>query len=111
MSKRDVRNEVEGNAMASVEAVQRMMLKLAQKVLQTDGMLQRLYEGEVDVVSIKFIAPNMDKGEWMAVVSGTVNGTPVVAFHGGTEFHECLEGVLNRLQNGSMAWKADKYRT
>lgn len=108
MTKGRHNDEVPGNAYASAVAVQKQMVRLAETVYRLDERLQDLFENEVDIKQIKFIAPRMDKSGWLAVVTATVDGKDAVAFHGGEDFTEALKGVLDRLGNGSLKWKEDK---
>ena len=97
--------------MASALAVQREMLRVAETLYRADALVNTLFEEDVDVTRISITLPTMDRGECMAVVNATVHGEYAVAFHGGATLHECLLGVLARLENRSLKWKQDKFRT
>lgn len=109
MSKRN--EEVPGNTMQSAVNLARLLEKIARPVM----IFQGRYEGErtegVEILAIRFKAPGHPMGEWLAVVSASIEDERVVAFHKADDFSECLKGVLNRINNGSIKWRSDEYNS
>jgi len=54
--------------------------------------------------------PKEDRGEFLMVLRGLDDeGLPIVAFSSATTLDECFRGVVARLRNGSLVWRADQF--
>lgn len=54
--------------------------------------------------------PTEDKPDFLVTVRALdAEGAPQVAFHGAAELDDCLVGLLNRLDNGSLNWRPDQF--
>jgi len=101
--------EIPGNARGSMLAYQRSMLRIAEQLARAEYVWERLAEGMTEVVSFSVRLPQYAGGEYLVVVRAIQDGKPVVGFHSADTLSEVLRGVLARLTNGSIKWKADKY--
>jgi len=110
MSKDKGSKDVPGNAIASQAAFDREMVRTAAGIYRVDDVLARLYEDDCNITRFGIICPNMLRTEYMGVVNAVSAGAPIVAFHGGQTFKDCLVGMLARIENGSITWRADKPR-
>lgn len=104
------KGDVPGNAMGSVAAYQKEMLRTAEIIQRVDELLQRLYEEGCDVTAFRVKAPDMTGMNWMVIGYATIDGASWVSFQAGDSFKEALVGWLNRLENRSLKWKLDEYK-
>lgn len=111
MSKRKSERDVDGNAMASAVAVQREMVRTAEKLYRMEELLDKLFEEDQEVLRIAVQCPDGDRDDYMVYVTGLVDGKRCVAFHGGATFREALIGAIDRMSNRSLKWREDKYKT
>lgn len=93
---------------ASAAIVEREMLKLANALYVFDGRFSRESLDDIALRGLKFVAPPRSDGEWLAVVTAWQGSEAVVAFHRDSSFVQCVQGVCNRLNNGSLRWKEDQ---
>jgi len=101
--------ETPGDSRGSLLAYQRAMLRFAEKVNQHEALIDRMFSDDMIVTGATVRYP-MDEGdEYLIVMRARNMGSPVVCFHGAATLLEAWEGLLNRLQNKSIMWKADKY--
>lgn len=101
--------DIPGNAMGSVLAYQRALMRLGEKLNEYERTLESLFDDDIIVNSMSIRHP-MDEGEeYLVTVRVVRGGESLVGFHAASTLSESLEGLLNRLRNKSMKWKADKY--
>lgn len=79
------------------------------------GEIGRAIEGyrelAVDVVGFSVKGPQQRGDEVLIVVRGfDAEGAPVVAFHSAYTTIDAIRGLAARLNNGTLQWKADKFR-
>jgi len=54
--------------------------------------------------------PKPGSAEFLLVIRGEdAEGGPLVAFHSATDLSSALEGLAERLRNGSLQWRVDEY--
>jgi hypothetical protein len=84
--------------------------RVGNHVRYVDAVMQGWRDLQVDVVGLSVRGPEYEGGEYLVTVRGVDHeGARVVAFHSATSLMEILCGVSARLQNGSLAWKADQW--
>lgn len=101
--------EVPGNVMATGAAVQKEMLKVARELYRFDDRQERLHEQGDVITSVRFRAPEMPGGEWLAVINLITSDGAFVGFHSDVSFVAAVRGVCSRVNNGSIKWKEDQY--
>lgn len=74
-----------------------------------DEIADKAFDKGVMVVKITVKLPTENGGQAMAMAKGFVDGKPSVAFHGADTAVEAFSGLLGKLQNGGLKWKADKF--
>lgn len=99
-----------GNTISAQAAFDREMVRVAAGLYRVDSVLARLYEEDLQVTRFGIVCPNMERSDYMGVVSAVHGGVEVVAFHGGDSFHSTVVGLLARLENGSLKWRPDRKR-
>ena len=102
-------HEVPGNVLATAASVERVMMKTARSLYMTDQRVSDDLPNRVNLRQLRIKAPAQIGGEWFAVVTAYLEDAPVVAFHSGSSFVSTIEGVCNRINNGSLKWKDDEY--
>lgn len=101
--------EVPGSAIGSQLAYQKALIRFAEKINLYEASLEHLFEDDINVTSLSIRHP-LDEGEdYLITIRAIAAGEKVVAFHDGASLFEALEGLVNRLRNKSLRWKADKY--
>lgn len=64
------------------------------------------------ILSIKFRFAGDPMSESLAVITAEDSeGLPVVAFHSSVGFAELFVGLVARLQNGTLKWRTDEFRS
>lgn len=111
MAERKKQSEPAGNTIAAQVAFERELMRFAQVFYRSDYLLERLFEGDVWVKRISVTMPNDERSEYMAVCSAVVGGEWMVAFQGGSTMGEALKGLLERMENGSVKWRPDKFKS
>jgi hypothetical protein len=101
--------EVPGNSMASAANYARAMVRLAESITDFERQADRLSEEDLLLTSMTVRLPGYDRTDYLLVLRGTTPQGPVVAFHNAPTLWETMEGVVNRLKNGSLKWKEDQY--
>lgn len=101
--------EMPGDTISSQAMFDRMLGKLGASLYTFDGRFSRDNMGGIALKAIRFKAPHAPTGEWLAVVTAWQDQVEVVAFHKDASFVECVQGLMNRLNNGSLNWKVDEY--
>ena len=103
------KSEVPGNALATAAMTERLLSKTGHAVHAASYRMEVMDTDGIRISRISVRAKNGPAGEWFAVVNAdTVEGA-IVAFHTADSFHGCIEGLCNRLMNGSFKWKEDEY--
>lgn len=103
------KTEVPGNVLATAAMTERILARTGLSVHKATYRMEVMLEEGIEITAIKFRATAGPTGEWLAIVTARTENNGVVAFHSGTSFAECLEGVCNRIVNGSLKWKEDEY--
>lgn len=101
--------EVPGSVLATAAMTQRILTKAGHAVHAASYRMETLEDEGVSVLRIAFKARGGPSGEWLAVIGAATHEGAKVAFHSADSFHGCVEGVCNRLMNGSLKWKDDEY--
>lgn len=101
--------EVPGNTIQSSIDYEAYLIKIGRSMLRTDRMCENAAADGLTVKAIRIKFPDTPGGGYLAVVTADFDGVACVAFHGGTEFHDVVTGLLNRIQNRSLKWKEDNY--
>lgn len=110
MAKRKRENtDIPGNAVGSHAAYARQMIRQAETLAGVEDMLERLDDEGTFVLGMSIRFPDGDRPEYLAVVRVDGDEGRRVAFHGALTLLETLVGVVDRLKNGSMQFKEDKY--
>ena len=109
MKRKKSDKDIDGDAMASARAVQRIMVDIGEQMMRAEYLFGRYSEEytELDWVRIKF--PTEDGHEYLAIVKAFTEEGDQVAFHAAPTFHEVVIGLLKRLENRSIKWREDKY--
>ena len=102
-------SEMNGNSVGSAVLLAQECARIGEKALMLEGCLTRLWEDELYVHSITFRSPRVVGDEYLVVVRGNRNDEAVVAFSSGSTFAESLTTLVNRLRNGSLEFKEDRY--
>ena len=101
--------EVPGNVLQTGYNVQSVMLKLARPVFLFSQRSELEPDTDKRFKLIKFKAPNLPGGEWLGIATIELEGQPYVGFHKADDFASCVQGMMNRINNGSIQWKEDQY--
>lgn len=69
---------------------------------------EKVHEYEFVGMSVRF--PDQGSDEFLVTLRALDHeGAPVVAFHAAPNLDEVLKGLLARIENGQLKWKADKW--
>lgn len=98
-----------GQESAAAAATDRLQRRMGATLMRAEVVLEHLFDEGSYVKSITFRMPVSEGEEYLAVVRLATESGMQVAFHGAPTLGECVEGVLNRLQNKSLKFKADQY--
>lgn len=101
--------ELAGNSVGSAVLLAQECARLGEKVMLLEGCLTRLWEDGTYVHSITFRAPRVAGDEYLVVVRGNQDAAAVVAFSSGSTFAESVATLVNRMRNGSLEFKEDRY--
>ena len=107
MSKRN--KDVPGNAMASAAQVNGLILRMGQSMLELDRLLERYDDEDVFISGFSVRPPGTSGNDWFLVVRAETPEGKKVAFHNAPTFAELVKGLVDRLSNRSLKWKADQY--
>lgn len=101
--------DVPGNAMMSAQNHQRRLIRMAETLQRLEPVLEKLWDEDTIVMgmSIRFAVDEGD--DYLATIRAQKDGEQVVSFHSAQTFYEVVEGVINRLTNRSLRWKADEF--
>lgn len=102
-------NKHKGNTMQEQAAFDRMLWSDGMKLNEWDRQIERYVENDQFIRNMTVKAPDMLKSEWMIIIRMENHEGHFVAFQGGATFREAFIGIYNRLANGSIVWKEDKY--
>lgn len=101
--------EVPGNVLATAALTARLLERTGHRVHMAMLAMINYEEQGLKIVRITFKAPGDVNGEWLGIITAQSENGGVVAFHSGDGFVSTVEGLLNRLNNGSLKWKEDEY--
>lgn len=101
--------EVPGNVLATAAMTERILQKTGYVVHQSGYRMEAMEEEGIEITRISFKARGGPSGEWLAVVTAATENGSVVAFYSADSYPAAVEGVANKLMNGSFKWKEDQY--
>lgn len=101
--------EVPGDAVASAAAFERQLVRYGKALYDFERAVWKYEEDDIYIDSIRFRSPAGPDGEVLAIVKAYAGNAPVIAFHSGTPFAECVFGTITRMTNKSLKWREDKY--
>lgn len=101
--------DIPGDARESALQVQRFLMKQSETLVSVERIADRYYEAELNITSIRVRFPRSAGDGYLAVVNAHGPAGKVVAFHDAPEFLEVVVGLIRRLDNNSIKWKADAY--
>lgn len=101
------KRDVPGDARESTLRAQEMMLDIASVFMSVDKVIDKLWEEDVVVTSLRVRIPQLDNQEYLLVVNARKGETMLVGFHGADSFHEAVRGGLARMNVGKMRFKED----
>lgn len=79
-------------------------------ITRLGGYMERSLYREDGLLSLRVRAPRDQGDDYLVVVRALdADGRPVVAFHGASTFVDALVGLSNRMANGTLKWKADRF--
>lgn len=68
------------------------------------------WDWSVAVTGFSVRAPQSPGGDFLITIRALDHeGGPVVAWHGSPELGNAIQGLHNRLRNGSLKWRADEW--
>jgi len=92
---------------ASARAASRILEDVAMRLEQLSRFVDDPADGETYLTSLHFkVGGGWDDGV-LVVVKATIGGEDKVGFHGDSTLIECVRGLANRLNNGSLKWRED----
>lgn len=103
------KNDERGNSLANQASYVRELVKSAEQILSFEQTWDRLAAEDFIITHIRIIHPGLADGEYRIVVKASAGSRKLVAFHNGQSLMDALRGVCNRLANGSLQFKDDKY--
>lgn len=107
MSKKNEQHN--GNTIAAQVAFDKQMAMMGQKIARFEEMCERYDDNDVFLRNMTVRFPDMMNSEYMIVIRCETPAGKMVAFQGGATLTEALTGLLNRMGNGSLEFKEDKY--
>lgn len=103
------KQEVPSNVVATAAMTERILSKTGFALHSTDHRLDSMIDEGIVIKQISLKASAGPRGEWLAVVTADTENGSIVAFHSSEGFTTVVEGVCNRLINGSLKWREDQY--
>lgn len=101
--------DIPGNAMGSAALHQRMLMASGRKLQQLEHSLENVMDEGVRINRITFKCGGDVRGSWLAIVTAVTAEGPIVTFHSAEGIVSTIEGLSNKLRNGSLKWKEDEY--
>lgn len=101
--------EVPGNVLATAAMTERILVKAGVSLHKAAYRLEELEDEGVAIKAIRFVARGGATGEWLGVITCETENGAVVAFHSGDGFVNVVEGLCNKVVNGSLKWREDEY--
>jgi len=77
--------------------------------LDVQDTLGELYDGGVYVKSFRLVAPKNPGGNWLCVISASMEGSEWVAFITGDDCVQTLRDAITAVKVGKIKWQEDKY--
>ena len=104
--------DVPGNVLASLAALDQVCQRLGQSLLNWDRAVSPAYRGEVEVTGFSIRVPGGSEEEVLVVIRGLwSDGSPVVGFHSEVGVAQAVANAGRRVADGNIKWRADEYRT
>lgn len=73
-------------------------------------MATRVGPSGLELVGMSVRFPREDGEDFLVTLRALDEaGAPVVAFHGAATLEDAVMGVVNRIDNGSLSWRADQW--
>ena len=102
MSKQDAGN-------AASKAYERILARVGATLAVAENRLDNAFDSGLWIQSVTFRMPTQDKPDYLAIVKGVQDDARVIAFHGTPTLIEAVDGVFQRLYNGSLKFKEDHW--
>lgn len=90
-------------------AHKRYIEELARGVLNIDRYVEEIQEARPTLVGVKVRCDVTDEMGVLVILTGYEGSKAMVAFHRDITVSAALQGVGNRLRNGSLKWRVDQY--
>lgn len=107
--RKNVDQDVPGNAIASAALFQSQMIRSASTMLHAEEAFSRLDDEDIVVQRVVVRLPQGHGTEYVLVCNAIHLDEKLVAFHRAASWLEVLVGFCERLKNGSLKWQPDKY--
>jgi len=101
--------EVPGDAWGSQLNYQKALVRLAEKLIRFERLVDLRAEEEFFVMGMSIRIPQEEGEDYLITLRANAPTGQVVAFHAAASLREALEGLINRMSNKSLMWKADQY--
>lgn len=101
--------EVKGSSYMSAANYERALQRAGAKLYDFEPVVERLFDDAIEVRSMAVRLPQAEGGDYLVTIRAYKEGKAVVGFSSGSSLTETLVGVVNRLQNRTVKWKADQY--
>jgi len=98
-----------GSSTAAQLQFEKQMYNIGALVVGFEGQLERMFEHDNYIKKLLVKPAGYEREDYLLVVTAYIDGADVVAFQQGSDLSEVLTGLIKRLKNGSVKWKADGY--
>lgn len=85
--------------------------KLGKTLLQANHLPSTLNRKDTYLKQLKFVCKDDEGDDWLGIISVDTDEGPMIAFHGASSFSETIRGIMARIENGSLKWRKDEYRS
>lgn len=101
--------EVPGNVLATQVLTDRLLSKTGFAVHTIHQWFEAAQDHGIYLKALRFSTKDGPSADWLCVVTVDTDEGPRVGFQSGSTFGDAVEGLKNRLQNGTFKWKEDEY--
>jgi hypothetical protein len=95
--------------LAEAHELQKEAIRVWEALIRLSYMSERLEKAGMKMGSITLRPPASEGSDWLGIVRMSMQDAPYVGFISGREIGAVLNSMVAKLENGSMAWKEDKY--
>jgi len=99
-----------GNTLAAQAAFDREMVRVAAVLHRLDGIADDSFREERLITGLRLSFPSMTRDGYLAVMSSETAEGKFVAFNADPSPVTALIGIILRLENRSIKWKADQWK-